>query len=303
MEKKQTEKLLKTPLTEAGISYSVAAVLPVLLSFIVMMILSAAIGEGYAESNLYKYLGYLAPQLSFAAAALLFFRRTKTPACEVYAPCKWYYVAFGVALAFGLFSLSELNGLFIGLLEKIGYRQPASMLPDLGGWYLLPALLIIAALPAIFEETLFRGIQVSVMRKSGWGTAAVVFISGALFSLFHGNPAQTVYQFLCGAAYALLAVRSGSVIPTMTAHFLNNGVILVLGSFGMEDFPAAVKPYLYSVAGVVLLATLVYLIFFDKSNRQQGKISGGKQFFLAAAVGIAVCLVEWITVLIAGCGA
>ncbi len=284
---------------EAGVAYTLSAALPILLMFVAMLILGAAGVDG--ESDLYKYLSLLLPQASLATAALVFFRRTGTPARSVYHPCKWYYFPLALALAFGLFALSEVNDLFVGLFEKIGYK-PAGMdtLPTLTGWYLIPALLIIALLPAIFEETMFRGLQTGMLAEEGWHPAALIFLSGALFSLFHGNPEQTVYQFLCGVAYALLALRSGSVFPTMLAHFANNAVILVLASVGVNDFPAAAKPYIYSVAAAVLLLVLVFLVFLDKNYRYERKPCVKKRYFLGAGVGMLLCAVEWVGVLVMG---
>ncbi len=284
---------------EAGMAYTLSAVIPVLLMFAAMLVLGAA---GLDEdSEIYKYLTLLIPQISMAGASLVFFRRTKTPARAIYRPCKWYYYPVALALAFGLFALSELNALFISLFEKLGYR-PVGMggLPALTGWNLLPALLVIALLPAIFEETVFRGLQTGVLAEEGWHPAGLIFLSGALFSLFHGNPEQTVYQFLCGAAYALLALRSGSVFPTMLAHFSNNAVILTLASFGMDDFPVSVKPYIYAVAAVVLVAVLIFLVFLDKNYRYERRPFPKRRYFLGAGIGILICAVEWISVLAMG---
>ena len=293
-------------LTEAGVAYSVGAALPVLLSLLVGVIAALAAGKAYADTVWYRFLAYLLPQVCFAATALIFFRRSKVKPTEFYCGCKWQYFLIAVLMQFGLmFSLSELNDLFIGFLEQFGYTNPVSVLPPLDGWYLLPALLIIALLPAIFEETLFRGILVGRMRASGWGTAVTVVISGALFSLYHGNPAQTIYQFLCGMCFALIAVRAGSILPSMLAHFCNNAVIILLTSsgYGAEDgwtMPFGWHIGLIVSSAVCLAASLGYLIFFDRSNARKGGIADGKKFFFGAAVGIAVCAVQWVAVLVSG---
>lgn len=290
------EKLL----FETGVTYSVACALPIVASFVLLIVARLVAGANYADTQGYKYCTYLIPQLCFAAAAFVYFKRTRLSVRTVCTGCKWQYFLIAVLLQFGLLSLSELNGLFLKALSYLGYEQAPSSLPDVAGWKVLPALLVIAAMPACFEELIFRGILAKNMNASGWGTAATVLISGALFSLFHTNPAQTVYQFACGVCFALVAIRSGSVFPTVLSHFLNNAVVLCLLSAGIEDYPSAVKIPLYTVAGVVLLGVLAYLIFFDKKSNQKGGVKNGKNFILGAFAGIALCAVLWIAVFVAG---
>ena len=293
-------------LTEAGFAYSAGAALPVVLSLAVGFVCALAAGKGYAEIDWFRFLSYLLPQLCFAAVAAIFFRRSKVSVRQTYCGCKWYYFPVALVLQFGLmFSLSELNGYFIGFLEKLGYRGAGVALPSLEGWNLLPALLVIALLPAIFEETLFRGILVKNMSAAEWGTGAAALLSGALFALFHGKPEQTLYQFVCGVCFALLTLRAGSILPAMAAHFCNNAVILILTStgYGLEGgwaMAAGAKIGVCVASAVCLAGALAYLVFLDKNNRRKGGIKYGRAFFPAAAVGIAVCAVQWIVVLITG---
>lgn len=300
----QDEAFVRRALRESGIVYSLCAVLPVFLSAIVLLIASLAAGETYRDADWYKYLCYLVPQIGAAVSAFLFFRRSKVSVRKTFRVSHWRYFPIAVVLQFGLmFSLSALNIYFIKFLEWFGYRQQASSLPSLEGINLLPAILVIALLPAIFEETIFRGIMTPCMNESGWGTVAVVLISGALFSLFHASPEQTLYQFACGVCYALLALRAGSVFPTMLAHFCNNAAILILVSKGYETtwtMPPPVYAVVCILSAVCLVGTLVYLIFFDKKSNRRGGVKHGKEFALAAAVGIAVCAVEWIFILVSG---
>ena len=306
MEQQDGVYFKRRALSEAGIAYSVSAVLPVILSLIVGVAAVLAAGENYADTDWYRFLSYLLPQMCFAAAALLFFRRSKVSVRKTYCGCKWHYFAVAIVLQFGLmFSLSELNNYFVAFLEQFGYESAGVQLPSLDGWYLLPAMLIIAVLPAVFEETLFRGILVRSMSASDWGTGAIVLISGAMFSLFHGNPAQTLYQFICGMCFALIALRAGSILPSMVAHFCNNAAILALTAtgYGVEGgwtMPLGWNIGLTAASAVCLAAALVYLIVFDKNHRQKGGVKDGRHFFLAAAVGIAVCAVQWLVVLITG---
>lgn len=305
------EELRARALREAGVTYSLSAVFPIVLTLAVLSVVSFSYGDGYADTDWYRYLSYLLPQICFAAAAAIYFVRTKQPLRQTYRGCKWYYFAIAVVLEFGLmFSLSYLNNAFVWLLGKAGYIRQGTPLPDLSGWNLLPAILVIAVLPAVFEETVFRGILSRNMHEAGWGTAATVLIAGALFSLFHGSPEQTLYQFACGMCFTLVALRSGSVFPTVVAHFLNNALILVLTAvyspvYGENWSIGDIMPVggliaLCVTSGLCLAGSLAYLIFFDRKTNRKGGVKGGKLFFPAAAVGVTVCAVEWLAVLIEG---
>lgn len=307
MEQQDSVYFRRRALSEAGIAYSASAVLPVIASLILGIIASVAAGSAYAQTDWYRFLSYLLPQLCFAAAAVVYFRRSKVSLRATYRGCKWYYFPIAIALQFGLmFSLNELNAFFIRFLELFGYQDAGVPLPSLNGWNLLPAVIIIAVFPAVFEETIFRGILVRNMSASEWGTAATLLISGALFALFHGNPAQTLYQFVCGVCFALIAVRAGSILPSAVAHFLNNAVILALTATGFEtgenawSMPQAWNIGLCAASAVCLAAALAFLVFFDRKTNQKGGIKDGKVFFLAAAAGIAVCAVQWVVVLVSG---
>lgn len=303
----QTKQRGRGPLAEAGIAYSLAALLSLFVPFFIVMILSAAMGTSYSGKDWFKYLSFLLPQVSLAAVSIVYFHRSGVSPRRTYQSGRWHYFPIAVLMQFGLlFSLSELNALFIRLLELMGYQPTMSEnIPSLEGWNLLPALLVIAVLPALFEETVFRGILSGSMQMSGWGTASTVLISGGMFALFHGNPEQTIYQFLCGMSFTLIACRAGSILPGMLAHLLNNAAILVLTSLGLGDLGAVLSTGGYialcAVSGVCLVAALVYLLVVDRKKNERGGVKEGKTFFLMAAVGIGICALEWIFAFVEGC--
>ena len=287
-------------LKESGITFSLAALLPVAASLVLSVFVAAA-GEGAQNTVWYRYLAYLLPQLCFALSAAVYFRRSRHPFPEMYKSAKRHYFLLAALMQFGLlFSLGELNTLFVGWLEKLGYTSSASALPPLEGGWLVLTLFVVALLPAIFEETLFRGILARNMLGAGWGTLVTILVSGAMFSLFHGRPEQTIYQFLCGCCFALVAVRSGSVLPTVLSHLLNNALILVLSAFGIDSFTGTPKLILTVLGALFLAGTLVFLIFFDKKTNRRGGAPRAGVFFLAAAVGLIVCAVQWVSMLALG---
>ena len=302
----------KKCLGEAGIGYSAGAAFVILISVFFSLIVGAsttfpkdvATGETIYP-DWYRYCSYLIPQLCLAGAALLYFLRTKEPVRVVTKSCKWYYFFIAIAIQLGLlFSVSELNELFSKGMAALGYKSDSVGVPSLDGWNLLPAIIVIALLPAIFEETLFRGILSRNMHASGWGIVPTVFIAGALFSVYHGNPVQTLYQFVSGVCLTFVAVKAGSIFPTVIAHFLNNALILGLGSAGInslwESLPLGAYIAVIAVGALLFMGALAFLIFFDRKSNQKGKVVNGKRFFFCAAAGIGICAIEWIVNLITG---
>ena len=284
----------------AGISFSAAVLLPTLLA-LVLIVIGGAFGlfqEGFEGAECYRYFNFLLPQISYALVVWLFLYLSRLPIKELTGKPSLKYFVLALLLQFGLFSLSELNVLFIEFLESLGYENTPLQLPSLDGFGLFGVLLTVAVLPAVFEELVFRGIVLRGVKP--FGSALSVLLCGALFSLFHQNPAQTVYQFFCGCAFALLALRAGSVFPAMLAHFLNNAVIILFAKFGALVLPTPVSVALFVASCIGLVGALTYLIFFDKNGKTEKEKPRGLQFLLFASIGVVICVVSWIANLFGG---
>ncbi len=284
----------------AGLTFSVNAVVYIFMSLIVSLIARGA-GMG-ADTDGYIYLSYLAAPVALAVGCSLMMVLCKQKIRDV-APvkCGLKYYAIAALLIFGLlFAVSELNILTLELLKFFGYtpREQSSYLPDLHGGLIVPALLVIAVLPAVMEEFLFRGVILSNTR-AGAGDISAVFIVGLCFALFHASPEQTIYQFICGCVFAFIAVRSGSVLPGVLMHFVNNALIIILYACGATDvngnlaIPVAADIAVTVVAALAFIGGMVWLIL-DKKPLSKGEKGGVKSFFITASVGIAILAVIWI---------
>ena len=276
----------------SGLAFSLASMLPYVLALL-FTIVGAAFGlfyEGVEKENWYLYVGYLLSQASFAIVAVLFFCLMKTPVGSVIGkPTVWDF-ALAIIVQFGLFSLSSVNSWFVIWLEKFGLQVATPQIPSMEGWGFVGVIVVIAVLPAIFEELFFRGVLLRGLK--GMPVWAAALICGGLFSLFHQNPAQTLYQFFCGVAFALIAIRSGSILPTVLAHFCNNAFILCAEKFAWQT---DMLPILIASA-VCLVASVGYLIVYVvKASRNEEEKPDGKGFFLCAAAGIFICLIGWVS--------
>ena len=292
--------LQPTPAKTSGACFTLAIGIPQILAIVVTILLMVcnAMPKGVAKPDWYLYLSYTLTPIAFALTVWCLYRMFKQPLKGIVNAnrCHWKYYILALLLQFGLFSLGTINSYFLKFLERFGYQDIPIMLPNMDGFGLLGVLLVVAVLPAIFEEIIFRGVLLRGLKC--FGTAGAVLLCGALFSLYHQNPAQTIYQFCCGVAFALMAIRAKSVYPTVISHFVNNAVIILLTKFGVVNFPI----WLIVVCAVCLCAVLAYLIFVDKRNEKSGEKKDKKDFFVCASVGIFICVLSWITVILTGLG-
>ncbi len=311
-QKKQTvfTALLDKPTREnsSGFAFSFATMFMLGLSLLVSFILAVSgfDSKKHGMPDWYLYLSYSLTPIALLLAAFWYFHRTKKSVAQTVKAqkCHWKYYLIALALQVGLFSVSFLNTFFADFLVRLGYKQPDVPIPSLDGFGIVGVLLVVALLPAIFEEIIFRGIVLD--GAYAYGTAGAALLCGGLFALFHQNPVQTIYQFCWGAAFALMAIRAGSVFPTMLAHFINNAVIIILQKCKVENIPTPVFIPVIIVSGLCLLGSLAYLIFVDKNRLpdeeetpEQKKTSRGV-FILGTAIGILICFASWGSALYMG---
>ena len=127
----------------------------------------------------------------------------------------------GVYLAMLLLSV-PLQSLFpesaaqLEVLNQYFTGQPA--------WLLT---LVVAVLPAVCEEMLFRGFLFCTM-KEYWRPAVAVVASGIIFGLYHMSLIKAVTISLLGMALAYSVYRSGSIATSMLMHLCNNGLAVLV---------------------------------------------------------------------------
>ena len=290
-----------------GMAFSAVVVFYVFLSLICSLVCTAA-GLA-ADDAVYIYINYLVAPVAIAIGITLVLKvqkasfRALVPLRMPKKLCaKW--CAAAVLLTFGLlFSASWINVGFSLLLGRLGYESTVNYFPPLSGGGVALALLVIAVIPALFEETLFRGVVLGNIREQAGGLNAV-FLCGMCFALFHASALQTFYQFVCGCAFALLAIRSRSLIPSVIAHFINNAVIIVLQACGLDtsgtifDWAPLWAAILVTVLSALSFAASLTMLIVGWSPEKPQK-GGISKFFVTAALGIAALVIIWIAGLFA----
>jgi len=91
----------------------------------------------------------------------------------------------------------------------------------------LPALFLMAVLPCVLEEAVYRGVFYNEYRKINLWKAAL--LSGFLFGIAHGNINQFSYAMVMGVLFALLNTATGSLLSSMLVHFwINAGSVVMV---------------------------------------------------------------------------
>ena len=199
-----------------------------------------------------------------------------------------------------MFGLSGLNGYFITFLEKFGYKYQDVVFPKLSVFNYIAVVITVCVIPAFTEEIAFRGIILGGIKTGGKIGSAIVV--GFIFAIYHASPAQTVYQFAVGFLFSLLAFESGSVLPTVAVHFLNNFIIVNLYYFGggNMDFGEAWNIVL-TVAGVIAAAAFIYLTVRRKEKKEGDfakKWLTLREFLAYGLLGIIAYVALWILALL-----
>jgi membrane protease YdiL (CAAX protease family) len=100
---------------------------------------------------------------------------------------------------------------------------------------LIYVLIIVAVIPAIGEELLFRGVLQNIFiqwtKNPHWG----IWITAFLFSALHMQFFGFFPRMLLGAVFGYLFLWSKSLWIPMLGHFINNGTVVVVSYLNPES--------------------------------------------------------------------
>jgi sodium transport system permease protein len=80
---------------------------------------------------------------------------------------------------------------------------------------------MMAVLPAVCEEALFRGFIMTGFRKQ-WGATRAVILTAVMFAVFHLSPYRYLPTGILGVVIGAIVIWTGSLWAGMLAHFVAN---------------------------------------------------------------------------------
>lgn len=130
-------------------------------------------------------------------------------------------------------------------------------------------LLVIAIIPAVIEELLFRGLFLSAFLEHFKPFKAMVWTS-LMFASMHFSLLKLFPTFMLGMVFAYTAYKTKSILPAIALHFINNG-FSVVGTYFLLNTELETG-YIYSVDLLAVIITAsVSLVFIKTSQKSRGE--------------------------------
>jgi len=129
----------------------------------------------------------------------------------------WSYPVIGTVATLVLsVAVSQLG------IEPQGVKHVVKGLPG----NVLAGLVLLAVLAPLVEELIFRGLLYGWV-AGRWGGLAAWLVSSLAFAAAHYEPAHVLLVLPLGLLFGWLRWRTDSLVPSLIAHILNNGLALL----------------------------------------------------------------------------
>ncbi len=188
----------------------------------------------------------------------------------------------------GIFSLQQMLQVYIVFQDKIPLpseleelvRQLKDAIEQLTAILassssvpeLMWVIIVVALIPAISEEFLFRGVVQRSFEKQ-LGPSRAMIVTGLIFGAYHLNPFSFVPLAALGIYLSFLAMRTGSLWTSIFAHFYNNAYACVMLFLKMDDNIVGAGNPEKMTTGALLLIFWFFGVLFIVSNLYLLKIT------------------------------
>ena len=225
---------LKRGLTDVVLYLIIFIVVQIIMMYAGAGIWAGIKGEGYqatlqaASTGGNAILTALVSVFSSVITLVIFLKTKWTPLTRGYLLSK----PWGTLLWVALFSLGTIIPLSF-LYEQLGIEMDentqqiiTSMMKEPWGY------VAVGILAPLAEEVVFRGAILRILlgimsKKNHW---VAIIISAAIFGVVHANLAQFVNALLMGLLLGWMYYRTGSLVPGILLHWVNNTMAYVLAN-------------------------------------------------------------------------
>jgi hypothetical protein len=163
-------------------------------------------------------------------------------------------------------SIRNFEQVQMDLLEQV-------LATDLGFFF---TLFTMAVTPALCEELFFRGYIQRQSERLFRTWLPAVFFTGIVFGLYHMRLTQAVPLSMLGIYMAYVVWVSGSLVPGILVHLLNNGFAVSLGAYiaasetlSLQDIESLEIPPL-----VIILSAAAFALIIRTMHKQAPEQGG-----------------------------
>lgn len=226
-----------------------------------------------------------------------------------------------------LFTFYPLSYFCMWALEKTGFEQQAlNFFAINSGASLFAGIIVLCLIPAVCEELLFRGAILSGLKQKN--NVFAILVSAMLFSLYHQNAQQTIYQFILGVILAYVVIKTGRVYISMLIHFFSNMAVVLVEFFnntlpsgtGIGISMTSSDWIMFGIAIAILTGLVVFNVLYKKKPEKcQLDVSDievlegaypnkdeatsklrTRSFWGYVSLGLLICTICWIAFLVMG---
>ena len=225
---------LKRGLTDVVLYLIIFIVVQIIIMYAGAGIWAGIKGEGYqatlqsASTGGNAILAALVQVFSSVITLIIFLKTKWTPLTRDYLLSKPWATLLWVAL-FTLGTIIPLSFLYeqLGIEMDENTQQIFTSLMKEPWGYVAVGILAPLAEEVVFRGAILRTLLGIMSKKNHW---VAIIISAALFGLAHFNEAQFVNALLMGLLLGWMYYRTGSLVPGILLHWVNNTMAYVLAN-------------------------------------------------------------------------
>jgi len=221
-----------------------------------------------------------------AIITMLLFKKQVGHSVFHFAPTvNWNATFLGIFILMSAYPLvqfsSELNKLIplpdvLHNMEDQTAELVKLMLGSDSFWILAVNVFLIALVPAIGEELIFRGFLQTILGQFLKNKHIIVWTTAIVFSAIHMQFEGFFPRMILGLVLGYLMLWSGNIIYPMIAHFVNNAVQVIMQYFvrndpskldEMDNYSVPIWLVFISVV-LLMLSTAMFQSYFKKNKSQ-----------------------------------
>ncbi len=212
-------------------------------------------------------------QLILAAPTIAYLLLVKQPLRETIRLKPLKLTRVFLVLLFALLVMPFMS--FINAISLlVTTNQATAELQELAELPFVVSLLFVALLPAVLEETVYRGVFFQEYRKIN--VPKGILLSGLLFGLMHLNLNQFSYAFVMGCVFAVVIEATDTILSTMLIHFAINAFSTIT-TYLTADMPilteveAVTVTDVLQIGAVAIIPTILAALILLWLSRLQGR--------------------------------